>query len=61
MKRTLSTTINRSKSEKNYEHYTELAVTNTFTHNALNQMVGRGVLDTPPTAIFAYSPDGGIP
>ncbi len=35
------------------------ATTNTFTHNALNQMVGRGVLDAPPTT-FAYTPDGGL-
>ena len=63
MKRTLNTTINRSKSEKNDEHYTQLAAnstTNTFPHNALNQMVGRGVLDAPPAATFAYAPDGGL-
>ncbi len=35
------------------------AVTNAFTHNALNQMVGRGILDAPPTT-FTYTPDGGI-
>ena len=35
------------------------AVTNTFTHNALNQMVGRAAPSAPPTA-FTYTPDGGL-
>ena len=35
------------------------AVTNTFTHNALNQMVGRADSSAPPTA-FTYTPDGGL-
>ena len=35
------------------------AVTNTFTHNPLNQMVGRAAPSAPPTA-FTYTPDGGI-
>ena len=58
MKRTLNTTINRLKSEKNDEHYTQLAAnsaTNTFTHNSLNQMVGRGVLDAPQTSVLTYA------
>ena len=36
------------------------ATTNTFTHNQVNQMVGRGVLDAPPTTTFTYTPDGGL-
>ena len=35
------------------------AVTNTFTHNALNQMVGRAAPSAPPTS-FTYTPDGGL-
>ena len=35
------------------------AETNTFSHNQLNQLVGRVVLNAPPTA-FAYTPDGGL-
>ena len=34
--------------------------TNTFTHNQVNQMVGRGVLDAPLTTTFIYTPDGGL-
>ena len=33
--------------------------TNTFTHNALNQMVGRAAPSAPP-ATFTYTPDGGL-
>ena len=36
------------------------STTNTFTHNQVNQMVGRGVLDAPPTTTFTYTPDGGL-
>ena len=36
------------------------AITNAFTHNQVNQMVGRGVLDAPPTTTFIYTPDGGL-
>ena len=36
------------------------AVTNTFTHNQVNQMAGRGVPDAPPTTTFTYTPDGGL-
>ncbi len=35
------------------------ATTNTFTHNQLNQLVWRVVLNAPPTA-FTYTPDGGL-
>ena len=35
------------------------ARTNTFTHNQLNQMVGRGVPDAPPIS-FTYTSDGGL-
>ena len=35
------------------------ATTNTFTHNALNQMVGRAAPSAPPTS-FTYTPDGGL-
>ena len=35
------------------------AVTYTFTHNQVNQMVGRAAPSAPPTA-FTYTPDGGL-
>ena len=35
------------------------ATTNPFTHNALNQMVGRAAPSAPPT-VFSYTPDGGL-
>ena len=35
------------------------AVTYTFTHNQVNQMVGRGALGAPPIS-FSYTPDGGL-
>ena len=35
------------------------AVTYTFTHNQVNQMVGRAAPSAPPTS-FTYTPDGGL-
>ncbi len=43
----------------NHLFFGDNAVTNTFTHNQVNQMVGRGVPDAPPTS-FSYTPDGGL-
>ena len=43
----------------NHTLFGDNATTNTFTHNQVNQMVGRGVPDAPPTA-FTYTPDGGL-
>ena len=44
----------------NHLFFGDNATTNTFTHNQVNQMVGRGVLDAPPTTTFTYTPDGGL-
>ena len=35
------------------------AATNTFTHNQVNQMIGRVAPSAPPTS-FVYTPDGGL-
>ena len=35
------------------------AITNTFTHNQVNQMVGRAAPSAPPIS-FTYTPDGGL-
>ena len=42
----------------NHVLFSDNLATNTFTHNALNQMVGRDAPIAPPTT-FAYTPDGG--
>ena len=39
--------------------FSDNLTTNTFSHNQVNQMVGRVVLNAPSTA-FAYTPDGGL-
>ncbi len=43
----------------NHVLFSDNLATNTFTHNALNQMVGRDAPIAPPTT-FAYTPDGGL-
>ncbi len=43
----------------NHVLFSDNLTTNTFTHNALNQMVGRDAPIAPPTT-FAYTPDGGL-
>ena len=43
----------------NHTLFGDNATTNTFTHNQVNQMAGRGVPDAPPTA-FTYTSDGGL-
>ena len=43
----------------NHVLFSDNLTTNTFSHNQVNQMVGRVVLNAPSTA-FAYTPDGGL-
>ena len=43
----------------NHTLFAANAATNTFTHNQLNQMVGRVTPSMPPT-VFTYAPDGGL-
>ena len=43
----------------NHLFFGDNAVTYTFTHNQVNQMVGRAAPSAPPTS-FTYTPDGGL-